>query len=106
MNTYAVLFEWGEFHDFYTARFTADAIANELMGDNDDIMDFKYDGEPSSYKIWTDLPEGYELEFDDRDPRYFSVYKKGVLAESNVRWHLLKVYDDNGNVKYNLTDRL
>lgn len=125
MNIYYLAFKYKE--DVNVVKVTANQLANELLGNTDDIMSLKWDYEhvqndfgisDQGYTshLWFDGKD-YIIEFA-KDPHFFNIYKyvkdedginnwsgEGLIAK-NVPWICTKIEDENGNEIYNLNNTI
>ena len=122
MNTYYLAFKYRG--DVNVAKVTANQIANELLGNTDDILDFKFnidqEKEQKESQFYTDrffiVDQKYVIEFSAKDPHCFNVYEhvegedgtwygEHLIAE-NIPWVCIKIEDENGNELYNLAKEI
>lgn len=125
MNIYYLAFRYK--NDVNVVRVTANQLANELLGNTDDIMSLKWDNEHTQNEfgisdqgytshLWFDGND-YVIEFAP-DPHFFNIYKyvkdnegpnkwagEGLVAE-NIPWVCIKIEDENGNEIYNLNNEI
>lgn len=124
-NIYYLAFRWKR--DVNVVKVTANQLANELLGNTDDIMDLKWGNERPednfgvsdqgfTYHLWFD-GDDYVIEFAE-DPHYFNIYKfkrddedheqwyGETLVAENIPWICLKIEDENGNEVYNLNNEI
>lgn len=125
MNIYYLAFRYK--NDVNVLRVTANQMANELLGNTDDIMSLKWDNEHNqnefgisdqgfTNRLWFD-GSYYVIEFAT-DPHFFNIYKsvrddeapnkwsgEGLVAE-NIPWVCIKIEDEQGNEIYNLNNEI
>lgn len=111
--------------DVNVAVVTANQLANELLGNTDDILEFKLDfeqeKEQKESQFYTDrffiVDQKYVVEFSPRDQHCFNLYKCSEeekidgtvewygeeLVAEDIPWVCIKIEDCNGNELYNLT---
>ena len=125
MNTYYLAFNFKG--DTNVAKITANQLANELLGQTDDILDFKFDLYEKNHKesqFYTNrffiLDGYYVIEISDEDQHCFNIYEcveeeridGGVdwcgekMVAKNVPWVCIKIEDEEGNELYNLTKEI
>lgn len=125
MNIYYLAFRWKR--DVNVVKVTANQLANELLGNTDDIMDLKWNDEREedefgisdqgfTQHLWFDGRE-YVIEFA-MDPHFFNIYefvrdsenKKEWYGEhmvaDNIPWICIRIEDENGNEVYNLNNEI
>lgn len=125
MNIYYLAFRYK--NDVNVVRVTANQLANELLGNTDDIMSLKWDNEHAQNEfgvsdqgytshLWFDGND-YVIEFAP-DPHFFNIYKyvkdnegpnkwagEGLVAE-NIPWVCIRIEDEHGNEIYNLNNEI
>lgn len=123
MNTYYLAFNYRG--DVNVAVVTANQLANELLGNTDDVLDFKFnidqEKEHKESQFYTDwffiVDKKYVIEFSQYDPHCFNLYEyveeetiEGIpewcgekLIAENIPWVCIKVEDEDGNELYNIT---
>ena len=99
---------------FHFVNFTAEQIANEMLGDGEDIMHYLFDKENRHFMtvIHDDSGKEYDVTFGYNDPRFFNVFTKsendeedGILVEKNIPWQVVKIVDENTKeTVYRITD--
>lgn len=111
MNKYYFTFVFKGNFEF--ATFTANQLANSVLGRTDDILDFVCDEEEVEPSIFSSEfrasdDENYSASWEE--PTKLSIYDSdangGCLIEKNVPWILLKVVNKEGKVIYNLSDNV
>lgn len=112
MNKYYAAFPFkGEYQ---YVMFDANQLANEVMSDTDDILEFKCDTEGQYFmkQIYHEN-QRYDVVFGS-EPHFMSVYYPedfkdeslaGYVVEKDIPWILLKIERD-GNVLYNIADNI
>lgn len=112
MNKYCITFPFQGEYQF--AYLTANQLANAVLPNTDDILDFRFDneGEDFCYPI-TVKNKQYEVVFTPDKPQYVNVYytydengeKGGNLVEKEIPW-LLVTIEKNKEIVYNLGDNV
>lgn len=125
MNIYYLAFRWKK--DVTVFKVTANQLANELLGNTDDVMDLKWKKERNeddfgisdqgyTNHFWLD-GDRYVIEFAD-DPHFLNLFKyvkdeddpskwygENKVAE-NIPWVCIKIEDEEGNEIYNLNNEI
>jgi len=123
MNIYYLGFKFKA--DVIVLKVTANQLANELLGNADNIMDLKWNHEHKDTEFGISEQgytnhfyidgERYVVEFSD-DPHFLNLYEyhkeddgtwygENRVAE-NIPWICLKIEDENGNEIYNLNNEI
>lgn len=124
-NVYYLAFRYEK--DVNVVKVTANQLANELLGNTDDIVNLKWGNERKeddfgisdqgfTKHLWFDGKD-YVIEFAD-DPHFFNIYKyvkdeeepnkwygEHIIAR-NIPWICIKIEDWNGNEIYNLNNEI
>ena len=125
INIYYLAFRYKR--DVNVVKVTANQLANELLGQTDDIFDLKWGNEHNDDEfgisdqgftrhLWFDGKD-YVIEFAD-DRHFFNIYEyvkdeedstkwygENKVAE-NIPWVIIKIEDENGNEIYNLNNEI
>lgn len=123
-NIYYLAFKYKK--DVNVVKVTANQLANELLGNTDDIFNLKWDKEHKENEfglseqgftkhLWFDGND-YVIEFAD-DPHFFNVYEAAKYDDEtewygekkvadNIPWICIKIEDENGNEIYNLINEI
>lgn len=119
MNIYYLAFKYKQ--DVNVAVVTANQLANELLGNTDDIIGLKWNNEHGDSETGIS-DQGYTnhffidgqrcvVEFSDKDPHFFDLYKykkegeywvgEGIIAK-HIPWICTMIKDEEGNIIYDL----
>lgn len=110
MNRYYVTFVFQGGH--YFVNFSANRLANELLGDTDDIAEFKYQSNPSQYEPMSFRAKDgheYDVDFTIGNPYALSVYNpadNGFVVEKDIPWQIIKVTNEDGEKIFDITDEI
>ena len=112
MNKYYIGFFFKGF--FETVVFTAEQLANSVIGDTDDITDFICDEDNQYHGVeFNSYIDNKMYTADFVEPKVLNIYygdnndeNDGFIVEKDVPWVLLKVENKDSNVVYNLTDNI
>lgn len=123
MNIYYLAFKYKQ--DVNVAKVTANQMANELLGNTDDILDLKWGNEHKDTETGPS-DQGYTnhfyidgqrcvVEFSSEDPHFFDLYKyekeddywvgEGLVAK-HIPWICIRIEDEEGNELYNLNNEI
>ena len=122
MNNYYLGFKYKG--DVNIIVLTANQLANELLGDTDDIIEFKYSTKPSKKEPQALVQRMYindayyYVEIDNQDPHCVQIskcivefnpegeeeYVGGEVIERGIPWICVKITDSDNNIIYNLCD--
>ena len=124
-NVYYLTFKYQK--DVNVVKVTANQLANELLGNTDDIFNLKWckEREEDDFGIsdqgftkhlWFDGKD-YVIEFAD-DPHFFNIYEyvkdeeepnkwygEHIIAK-NIPWVCIRIEDEHGNEIYNLNNEI
>lgn len=105
MNKYYITFYFKD--EFRQIVMTANQLANSIIGDSDDLFNFKY-------KNTTDAPyvtfrvngEGFDACFTSNGKLNIALTETGDIIEKDIPWRVLMIKDNKDNVIYNITTDL
>lgn len=124
MNIYYLAFKYKQ--DVNVAKVTANQMANELLGNTDDIVEFKWGHEhkdtetgPSDQGYTNHFfidDKRYVVEFSSENPHFFDLYEyqkdedgnwfgEKIVAK-NIPWVCIRIEDEEGNEIYNLNNEI
>ena len=112
MNKYYIGFFFKDY--FETVTFNANQLANTVIGETDDIINFMCDEDEQYHgSNFTSFVDDKIYVADFNKPTKLNIYygdnndeNDGFIVEENVPWILLKIEDENGKDLYVLTDNI
>lgn len=109
MNKYLIQFVFDG--QIYQVVFTANQLANSVIGNDDDILDFicKEDEQYHAVNFTASNKKKYAADFSE--PMKLNIYygenndvNDGFIAAKDVPWQLMAVKDCTGEIVYNLIE--
>ena len=109
MNRYLIQFVFND--KIYQVVFTANQLANSVIGTDDDITDFICSEDEQYHGVTFIGEKGKEYTADFYEPMKLNIYygdndesNDGFIAAKDVPWQLLAVKDRTGEIVYNLIE--